>query len=78
MSRPPTPKQKRYRGRIRADMRSAYRHILALSRWDAKFRAKPLDSYPNQLASPGEIAILTSMGVQLSFWLQAKGPIPSR
>lgn len=78
MSRPPRPNQKRYRGRIRAGMRSAFRHLTNLYNWDVKYRAGAVTNYPNQLAVIGDITQLTIMQALLQTWLNYKGPIPSR
>lgn len=75
---PPGPKQKRYRGRIRRDMRSAYNHLKMLVAWDAKYRGGDINHYPNQLGTAGEVATLISGTTQLGNWLLAVGAIPSR
>jgi hypothetical protein len=78
MARPPGPRQKRYRGRIRASMRSALNHLNRLVAWDTKYRAQPIDTYPNQLGVLFEINTITQASLQLQLWLAARGPIPSR
>lgn len=78
MARPPRPNQKRYRGRIRSDIRSAVRHLTNLYNWDVKYRAFPIASYPNQLAVLADITQLTTTLAMLQTWMGYKGPIPSR
>jgi hypothetical protein len=78
VTKPPTPKQRRYRGRIRADIRSAYNHLLNLSHWSAKYLGGPVNNYPNQLAPPAEVNAMLLCAIQLSSWLGDLGPIPSR
>lgn len=78
MAKPPSPTQRRYRGRIRADMRSAYNHLLMLQSWDLRYRDGAVDTYPNQLASVADIATIHAASDTLLVWLNAKGPIPSR
>jgi hypothetical protein len=74
----PQPTQRRYRGVLRRDMRSAQKHIRALLNWNLRFVGKPIDYYPNQLAPAAEVGLLTAAAIQLSQWLQEVGPIPSR
>jgi hypothetical protein len=78
MPKAPQPNQKRYRGRIRADMRSALFHLRKLSNWNIKFNGKPITYYPNQLAAAADMGLIVAAAVQLSQWLTLKGPIPSR
>lgn len=59
-------------------MRSALNHIDNIYRYDLRYRAEPMASYPNQLATLGEIATLVACQVQLVQWLADLGPIPSR
>lgn len=78
MPRPPGPKQRRYRGRIRDDMRSAQHHLKNLAAWNTRYLAKPLDYYPNQLAPASEMTVLQVCLVQIGYWIDAAGAIPSR
>lgn len=78
MPSPPKPTQKRYRGRIRHSMHSALNHLERLYSWNVRYLAKPLNYYPNQLASAGEIAVINSAIIQLQAWIADRGPIPSR
>lgn len=78
MPRPPTPTQKRYRGRIRADMRSALRHIDFLLQWQAFYLTYPRNHYPNQLAPAADVVNLINAGNILTAWLASTGPIPDR
>lgn len=78
MARPPRPNQKRYRGRIRASMRSALNHLGKLSTWQAKYLAGPVTAYPNQLMSAADWAIIANGIAQLALEFGYKGPIPSR
>ena len=75
---PPGKTQRRYRGKIRADMRSAYNHLKYLLRWDIKFRNAPATSYPNQLAPEADMQNVQTMIIQLNDWLTSLGEIPSR
>lgn len=78
MPKPPSPKQKTYRGRIRSDMRSAYNHLAKLIAWNAKYLSGPVTNYPNQLAPVSQVNNISAAAVQLSQWLQQLGAIPSR
>jgi len=78
MARPPRPTAKRYRGRIRSDIRSALRHLTLLINWDSKYHSQPIASYPNQLASTSDMANVAIAAGILGVWLGQKGPIPSR
>jgi hypothetical protein len=78
MPRPPTPAQRRYRGRVRNTMRSAVNHLTRLLKLDIKLRAGPLAAYPNQLAPATEISVINSAYTLLFGYLADKGPIPSR
>jgi hypothetical protein len=79
MARPPSPEQKTYRGRIRADIRSAFNHLEYLYNWDQKYRENWAEgpTYPSQL---GTTIDMYNMGVCLGLlerWLASKGPIPT-
>jgi hypothetical protein len=74
----PNYKQRRYRGRLRNDMRSAFKHLKYLLDWNARYLGKPLNYYPNQLAAPAEMAKIEDAYNQLDQWLGDQGPIPSR
>lgn len=78
MSRPPTPTQRTYRGRIRADMRSAYRHLNKVNNWEIHYVTGPSTKYPNQLYSDDDAAIISTALSTLNRLLASKGPIPSR
>lgn len=76
MPRPPAFNQRRYRGRIRDNMRSAYNHLLNLVRYENKYLENPPTQYPQHLAPDSEYLNLTNCVAQLITWLHAKGPIP--
>jgi hypothetical protein len=78
MAHQPKKSQKRYFGRIRADMQSARTHLRYLLNWDIRYRTGPIGNYPNQLLPSGDISILQSAVGALNAALQALGPIPSR
>lgn len=78
MARPPGPKQKRYRGRIRDDMRSSKNHLAKILNWNAFYNAGPFDKYPNQLFSVADNNTIAAAYALLNTFLAAKGPIPSR
>lgn len=78
MAKPPSPTQRRYRGNHRHNIRSIYNHMLNLFRADAKYVAKPLASYPNQLYDAGTRSTVNNVLVLLLAMLNATGPIPSR
>jgi hypothetical protein len=76
--KPPGPKQNRYRGRIRAGMRSAFNHLKALLAWNNRFQAMPPDHYPNQLYPAASSITIAAAYAELFGLLAAKGPIPNR
>lgn len=78
MARPPRPNQKRYRGRLRSDIRSSLNHMNRLIAWNVRYLAYPIASYPNQLAPPADMTAVAAAAVVMFNWLAAKGPIPSR
>jgi len=78
MANPPSPSQRRYRGRIRADMRSCQRHLLALQNWNNRYKLNPLTKYPTQLAPPAETVTVDVCLTQISLWLADTGPIAER
>lgn len=78
MPRPPRPNQKRYRGRIRSDMRSSIAHLKKLTAWNIRYNAAPLASYPNQLASAADMTTIGAGLTKLQDLFAALGPIPSR
>lgn len=78
MRHPPTPKQRTYRGRIRADMRSALNHLNRLYNWNVFYRSKPLAYYPNQLIDAADSTQLLNMTILIENWLASLGAIPSR
>jgi hypothetical protein len=78
MSKPPTPTQRTYRGRIRADMRSALNHLLRLYGWNQKYTTGPITNYPNQLATPANMVSISGAIIELQMFLASLGPIPSR
>lgn len=78
MAKPPNFKQKRYRGRIRNDIRSVFNHINNLINWQNRLRAMPLNHYPNQLASDTAFNPILSAQVAIIAMLNDKGAIPSR
>jgi len=78
MPKPPSPTQFSYRGRIRADIRSAYRHLQKLNSWNNFFNGKPMNYYPNQLWSLAIQNQVANAITTLNALLFQKGPIPSR
>lgn len=78
MQKPPGPKQRTYRGRIRNDIRSTYNHMNKLLHWDSVYRSGPINSYPNQLLSAAQQNTLANAATILLNMLVSTGPIPSR
>jgi hypothetical protein len=78
VAKPPSFKQRRYRGRIRSDIRSSLTHLKKLIAWNVKYLAAASDNYPNQLAIPADMVVVAGAAVLLQGWLDIKGPIPSR
>lgn len=76
--KPPNYSQLRYRGKIRADMQSCLNHIDYLNAWNQRYNGKPLNYYPNQLATQDDIDTMLNCGILLVKWLRSMGPIPSR
>jgi len=77
-TRPPGPKNKTYRGRLRSQMRSAVNHMERLYKYDVRYRGGPMDAYPNQLAPLAQVNTLTDAITVVVAWLEQLGPIPSR
>lgn len=59
-------------------MRSVLNHLTMLQKWNAFYNGKPITYYPNQLYPPGDAVNVVNMINQLTTYLAAKGPIPSR
>jgi len=78
MARPPSPSQKRYRGRILANIVSARRHIQSLIVLNTKYRSLPCSHYPTQLAADADITVMVNAVVMLDRLHAALGPVPIR